>query len=41
MLKTGTNVREARRRLQQAGGNVRQALESQRNKQPRATRKGK
>jgi N-acetylmuramic acid 6-phosphate etherase len=41
MLKTGANVRDARRRLQQSGGNVRQALESQRNKQPRATRKGK
>jgi N-acetylmuramic acid 6-phosphate etherase len=41
MLKTGANVRDARRRLQQAGGNVRQALESQRNKQPRAIRKGK
>ena len=41
MLKTGASVREARRRLQQFGGNVRQALESQRNKQPRATRKGK
>jgi N-acetylmuramic acid 6-phosphate etherase len=41
MLKTGANVRDARRRLQQSSGNVRQALESQRNKQPRATRKGK
>jgi N-acetylmuramic acid 6-phosphate (MurNAc-6-P) etherase len=41
MLKTGANMRDARRRLQQAGGNVWQALESQRNKQPRATRKGK
>jgi N-acetylmuramic acid 6-phosphate etherase len=41
MLKTGANVHGARRRLQQSSGNVRQALESQRNKQPRTTRKGK
>ena len=41
MLKTGTNVRDARRRLQQSGGNVRQALDSRINKKPGATRKGK
>jgi N-acetylmuramic acid 6-phosphate etherase len=41
MLKTGANVRDAQRRLQQSGGNVRRALESQRTKQSRATRKGK
>lgn len=41
MLKTGSNVRDARWRLQQSGGNVRQALEWQRNKQQGATRKGK
>jgi N-acetylmuramic acid 6-phosphate etherase len=41
MLKTGISARDARRRLQQSGGNVRQALESQRNKQSGSTRKGK
>jgi N-acetylmuramic acid 6-phosphate etherase len=41
MLKTGTNLQEARQLLRHSGGNVRQALESQRNKKPRATRKGK
>ena len=41
MLKTGANVREARRRLQESGGNVRQALNPHMNKKPGATRKGK
>ena len=41
MLKTGVNMRDARRRLKQSGGNVRRALESQRNEQSVATRKGK
>ena len=35
------SLQEARQLLRHSGGNVRQALESQRNKQPRATRKGK
>ena len=41
MLKTGANVREARRRLQESGGNVREALSPHMNKKPGATRKGK
>jgi N-acetylmuramic acid 6-phosphate etherase len=41
MLNTGANVRDARRRLQQSGGNVRQALDSQINEKSGATRKGK
>jgi N-acetylmuramic acid 6-phosphate etherase len=41
MLKARVNMRDARRRLQQSDGNVRQALESQRSKQPVVTRKGK
>lgn len=41
MLKTGANLRKAQQLLKQSGGNVRQALESQRNKQPVAMRKGK
>ena len=36
MLKTGANAREARQRLQQSGGNVRQALESRAAKEPSA-----
>lgn len=39
MLKTGANVREARRRLQQTGGHVRQALESRAAKHSSAPRK--
>jgi N-acetylmuramic acid 6-phosphate etherase len=39
MLKTGANAREARQRLQQSGGNVRQALESRAAKEPSAPRK--
>jgi N-acetylmuramic acid 6-phosphate etherase len=39
MLKTGANVREARRRLQRSGGHVRQALESRAVKHPSAPRK--
>jgi N-acetylmuramic acid 6-phosphate etherase len=41
MLKTGANVRDARRRLRQSGGNLRQALELQSGKRPGVTRKGK
>jgi N-acetylmuramic acid 6-phosphate etherase len=41
MLKTGINVREARQRLQQSGGNVRQALESHASQRPSAPRKRK
>ncbi|HXO05596.1 MAG TPA: hypothetical protein VN884_08185, partial [Candidatus Sulfotelmatobacter sp.] len=41
MLKTGANLQEARQMLRHSGGNVRQALESQRNRLPRAMRKGK
>jgi N-acetylmuramic acid 6-phosphate etherase len=41
MLKTGANLRHARRRLQQSGGNVRQALESPAAKHPNALRKRK
>jgi N-acetylmuramic acid 6-phosphate etherase len=41
MLRTGVNVREARQRLQQSGGNVRQALESRASKRPSAPRKRK
>jgi N-acetylmuramic acid 6-phosphate etherase len=41
MLKTGANLRDARRQLQQSGGNVRQALESQSRKRPGAASKGK
>jgi N-acetylmuramic acid 6-phosphate etherase len=39
MLKTGANAREARQRLQQSGGNVRQALEARAAKNPSAPRK--
>ena len=39
MLKTGANPREARQRLQQSGGNVRQALESRASKLPSAPKK--
>jgi N-acetylmuramic acid 6-phosphate etherase len=39
MLKTGANAREARRRLQQSGGHVRQALEARAAKNPSAPRK--
>jgi N-acetylmuramic acid 6-phosphate etherase len=39
MLETGVNAGEARRRLQQAGGHVRQALESRAAKNPSAPRK--
>jgi N-acetylmuramic acid 6-phosphate etherase len=39
MLKTGANAREARQRLQQSGGNVRQALGSRAVKEPSAPRK--
>jgi N-acetylmuramic acid 6-phosphate etherase len=41
MLKTGANLRKAQQLLKRSGGNVRQALESQRNKQSVAMRKGK
>ncbi|HXO04897.1 MAG TPA: N-acetylmuramic acid 6-phosphate etherase [Candidatus Sulfotelmatobacter sp.] len=41
MLKTGANLREAQQLLKRSGGNVRQALESRRNEQPVAIRKGK
>jgi N-acetylmuramic acid 6-phosphate etherase len=41
MLKTGINVRDARQRLQQSGGNVRQALESHASQRPSAQRKRK
>jgi len=39
MLKTGADAREARQRLQQSGGNVRQALESRASKPQSAPRK--
>jgi N-acetylmuramic acid 6-phosphate etherase len=39
MLKTGAHAREARHRLQQSGGHLRQALESRAAKPPRAPRK--
>ena len=41
MLKTGADTREARQRLQQSGGNVRQALESRASKRQSAPRKRK
>jgi len=41
MLKTGVNAREARQRLQQSGGNVRQALEARAAKVPSAPGKRK
>jgi N-acetylmuramic acid 6-phosphate etherase len=39
MLKTGANSGQSRQRLQQSGGNVRQALEARAAKNPGATRK--
>jgi N-acetylmuramic acid 6-phosphate etherase len=39
MLKTGADAGQARERLRQSGGNVRQALEARAAKNPGATRK--